>query len=101
MFIPKGIEWHVDHLRTNLKGEIVSYNKEQPMDTGRKLVELILALKDGVDVEDSDEFISFGTALMGSIDEIKEDTDAAVLHLVSGITDRLGDERLDPPTPTP
>ncbi len=79
----------------------MAYNKEQPLDTGRKLVELILALKDGLDVEDSDEFIAFGTALMGSVDEIKEDTDAAVLHLISGMTDRFGDERINPPTPTP
>lgn len=73
------------------------YDKTKPIEVGHKLVELIEAVTDGVGMEDMDEFISLIAALQAAQTEMTTDTDAAILHVVSGATDAFGDKRINPP----
>ena len=62
---------------------------------GVKLGDLLVALSDGVGVDDMDEGTAFLVALSNVADDLAEDLDSAVLEILSGLTDRLGDARRD------
>jgi len=59
------------------------------------LLETFDAVADGVGVDDIDEAVGLLTAFGSAQDEIREDTDAALLLLASALLARIGERRLD------
>lgn len=72
------------------------YNKEQVVAAADAIVATIDAVKDGLDAADVGAAVTLLTAVAAAADEFKGDTDAAVLHLVAAIADRIGDQRVNP-----
>lgn len=69
----------------------MAYDKSQLQEAGVKLVELILAVADGVGADDLDEGVEFFTAAVGCVDEFKEDFDAALFQLLGAAANYYGD----------
>ena len=74
----------------------MAYDKEGLQAAGAVVVELIEALMDGVGLDDLDEAKDVAVALFPHIGSIKDDPDAAVLDIVSGLTSAYADVRRDP-----
>ncbi len=75
----------------------MAYDKTKPVAVGHALFSLIEAVSDGVDMGDMDEFLAFTMSLSAAQAEMSQDTDAAVLHVLSGAADAFGDARINPP----
>lgn len=73
----------------------MAYNKGQVEALGDALLDAVDAVRDGVGVDDTAAAIALFTALAGAADEIKGDTDAALLHLVGHMASKVGDRRVD------
>lgn len=73
------------------------YDKAQVKAAADAIVDTIDAVKDGLDAGDVTAAVNLLTKVAACADEFKGDTDAAVLHLVAGIADRIGDQRMDTP----
>jgi len=73
------------------------YNEAKVKAVGDALYNMIDAVKDGVGINDMDEFIALTMALQGAQAELAGDTDAAVLHIASALTDKLADARVNQP----
>jgi hypothetical protein len=74
----------------------MAYDKTQVFAFADAVFDGVHAVRDGVGVEDTGAAISLFTALASCVDEFKDDTDAAALHFVSRLTDRFGDQRMNP-----
>jgi len=72
---------------------MAEYNKAGLQAAGGTITALIYALMDGVGLDDLDEAKDVGVALFPLIDEIKDDPDAALLDIVSGLTSSFADRR--------
>lgn len=76
----------------------MAYDKTKCVEVGKKLVALVEAVTDaGVSMDDMDEFLALAMALKDAQTELATDTDASVLHIISGATDAFGDKRINPP----
>lgn len=73
----------------------MAYDKQAVVDTADSLYGLVKALGDGIDVGDSVQLIDFVTKLASSASSFKDDTDAAVVHLLARIAEKVGDDRVD------
>lgn len=73
----------------------MAYNKAQVQAAGVAVLNTIDAVKDGLDASDVGAAISLLTAIAEAADEFKNDTDAAILHLVATIADGVGDDRVN------
>ena len=72
----------------------MAYEKLSMQAVGASLADVIFAvMDDGVGVEDAPALISFLTAAVGQAGEIKDDPDAAILDIVSGLTSSFADKR--------
>lgn len=74
----------------------MAYDKTQVQAAGRAVLDTIDAVKDGLDAGDVAAAVNLLTAIAAAADEFKNDTDAAILHLVATIADGVGDQRVDP-----
>jgi len=73
------------------------YSKEEVKNLADKIYDLLVGLKDGVG---SDDFANLTSALLAApaaSNELREDWDAAVSHILSQLADRFGDDRVNPP----
>ena len=77
----------------------MAYNKDQVQALGAKVVDMVNAVADGVDVADVSVGMELLTAFMSASDEIAADKDAAILDIVSGATSAFADQRRDPEVP--
>jgi len=71
------------------------YNHTEPKAAGSALVDLIWALRDGAGIDDIDEATALLAKINAASNEIQGDTDAAVLDILSGATDRFARLRQD------
>jgi len=76
----------------------MAYDKAQCKAVGVALYDAVVALKDGLQVEDTAVGMALLTSLAGAADEIKGDSDAALLHIASAVMEKAGDGRVNPPT---
>lgn len=77
------------------------YDPNKPKAVGVALVRLVEAVTDkGVTMEDLPAFLGLVTALQAAQGELATDTDASVLHIISGATNVFGDMRINPVLPT-
>ena len=74
----------------------MAYSKEQVHALGAKVVDMVNAVADGVDVSDIAVGMELLTAFMAASDEIAADKDAAILDIVAGATSAFADQRRDP-----
>ena len=74
---------------------MVDYNKAQAQALGVAVYDVIQAVKNGLQPEDTVAAMTLLAAFSAASDEIKGDVDAAVLDLVSGLTNKLADSRRD------
>ena len=58
---------------------------------GSAVVKFIMALSDGVDLGDVDEFTSLGQAALVAAGEYKRDPDAAIAYTLAGAATAFGD----------
>ena len=77
----------------------MAYDKMELQAAGVKVVELVVALSDGADMDDLDEGVALLTALSGVAGAIQEDLDAALLDIVSGAASAAADLRRGPAVP--
>ena len=77
----------------------MAYDKMELQAAGVKVVELVVALSDGADMNDLDEGVALLTALSGVAGAIQEDLDAALLDIVSGASSAAADLRRGPAVP--
>jgi hypothetical protein len=75
----------------------MSYEKAELAALADKVLQMFDAVRDGVSLDDLDEAVGLLTAFGAASDEIKQDTDAALLHVAAALLDRVGDRRLDAP----
>jgi len=75
----------------------MAYEKEALAHLADAILAVFDGVRDGVDVGDVDEAVGLLTAFGSASDEIREDTDAALLHLASAILNSVGDRRLNAP----
>lgn len=75
----------------------MAYNKAQSRQAGKNFVNMIYELADGIDWGDAVAVEKFRKSLMASLDEIRGDTDAAILHIISGMSEEFGDRRMNKP----
>lgn len=75
----------------------MAYEKEALVQLADAILAVFDGVRDGVDVNDVDEAVGLLTAFSSASDEIRGDTDAALLHLSSSLLDRIGDRRMDAP----
>mgnify|MGYP001823296082 CR=1 FL=1 len=73
----------------------MAYDKLQLQEAGAKLVDLILAISDGVGADDLEEGSAFLVSLVGCFDELSGDTDAALFHLLGAAADHYADFKRD------
>jgi len=73
----------------------MAFERAALAELAQKLLDTVDAVSDGVDMQDVDEAVGLLTAFSGAADELKEDTDAAVLYLVSALLGLVGDRRRD------
>lgn len=74
----------------------MAYDKAQCKAVGEALYAAVQALRDGLQVEDTAVGMQLLTALAGAADEIKGDSDAALLHIASAVLGKAGDGRINP-----
>jgi hypothetical protein len=74
---------------------MLDYNKAQAQALGVAVYDVIQAVKDGLQPGDVPAAMALLAAFSAASDEIKGDSDAAVLDLVSGLTNKLADSRRD------
>jgi hypothetical protein len=74
----------------------MAYNKAHVQAAGNAVLQVIDAVKDGLDASDVGAAITLLTAITDAADEFRGDTDAAILHLVATIADGVGDDRVNP-----
>ena len=74
----------------------MAYDKVALQEVGGKLVDLILALADGVGVDDLDEGSAFLVAAATQGASIASDTDAAVADILAGAASAFADLKRDP-----
>ncbi|RKZ20201.1 hypothetical protein DRQ50_00145 [bacterium] len=77
----------------------MAYNKDQVQALGAKIVDMVNAVADGVDVSDVSVGMDLLAAFMSASDEIATDKDAAVLDIVAGATSAFADQRRNPEVP--
>lgn len=75
----------------------MAYDKSQLQELAVAILAMFDGVRDGVDVGDVDEAVGLLTAFGQASDEIREDTDAALLHLASALLGAVGDRRIDAP----
>jgi hypothetical protein len=73
----------------------MAYNKAQVQDAGKAVLATIDAVRDGLDATDVTAAVGLLTAIAAAADEFRDDTDAAILHLVATIADGVGDQKVD------
>jgi hypothetical protein len=66
---------------------------------GAALVELILAVKDGLDAGDLIPAQALLSAVLAAADDIQEDWDSAALDIVAGAIERVAEVRRQPEVP--
>ena len=71
------------------------YNKAHTQALGEAVFAVIMAVKDGLQPGDTAAAMGLLAAFSAASDEIKQDSDAAVLDLISGLTNKLADSRRD------
>ena len=74
----------------------MAYDKTQVQALGAKVVAMVNAVADGVDVSDISVGMELLTAFMSASDEISADKDAAILDVVAGAASAYADQRRDP-----
>jgi hypothetical protein len=78
----------------------MAYDKTQVQALGAKVVDMVKAVADGVDVSDVSVGMELLTAFMAASDEISSDTDAAIFDIIAGAADAYATERRNPPATT-
>ena len=71
----------------------MAYEKAGIQAIGVSITALIYALMDGVGLDDIDEIKDVAVAAFPHLSDIKDDPDAAVLDIVSGLTSSFADKR--------
>jgi len=99
VIVLNGVELYIESLRTNSKGEVVAYNKDQVIALADAVYALLESFRDGVGMDDIDEAVGVLTAAASAADEIKTDFDAAGLHMLGRLGDKFGDARVNPVAP--
>jgi hypothetical protein len=74
---------------------VEGYNKAQAQALGVAVYDVIQAVKDGLQPGDVPAAMTLLAAFSAASDEIKGDSDAAVLDLISGLSNKLADSRRD------
>lgn len=77
----------------------MAYNKPDLTVLGKAIVKMAYAVGDGLDVTDVAVGMELLQAFMSAANELREDTDAALLHTLAAAMDDVGDKRINPPTP--
>lgn len=72
------------------------YDPVQCKDVGAGLLEVVDAVKDGVQVEDAAVGMAFLAKLSAAANEIQTDSDAALLDILSGAADAFARRRQNP-----
>jgi hypothetical protein len=76
----------------------MAYNKADAVKVGEELADLVLGAMNGIQMqEELANAMEMITALAQGADDIQADTDAALLHIASGFTGKLGDSKVDTP----
>ena len=75
----------------------MAIDKVALQDAGVKLVDLVYALSDGVDMDDIPAGTAFLVALTQLAGDIQADPDAALLAIASGALSELSDRKVDVP----
>jgi len=71
------------------------YNKPDVTNLADKTYEFFKGLRDGWSNDDLMRLVETMTAAPAATNELKDDFDAAILHIISRVGDRLGDDRVD------
>lgn len=74
----------------------MAYDKVELQAVGAKLVDLVLALADGVGVDDLDEGTAFLVAASSVASDIAGDPDAAIADILAGAASAFADLKRDP-----
>jgi hypothetical protein len=74
----------------------MAYDKVAMQEIGGKLVDLVLALADGVGVEDLEEGVAFLSAAATQGSSIAADPDAAIADILAGAASAFADLKRDP-----
>jgi hypothetical protein len=76
------------------------YTKGDVTGLADKVYDLIMGLRNGVGQDDLNNMVQAMMAAPAATNELKEDTDAAMLHIGARIMDRAGDDRVNPVNPS-
>lgn len=74
-------------------------NVQELKNVGYTIVDLVYAVKDGLDMADVTYAQNFIVAVMAAADDIKEDVDSAALDILSGAAESLANRRRIPAPP--
>lgn len=74
----------------------MAYDKAALQEVGGKLIDFVLALADGVGVDDLDEGTAFLVAAASQAGEIAGDPDAAIADILAGAASAFADTKRDP-----
>ena len=76
-------------------------NEQALKNLGFALIDMIYAVKDGLDAEDLIAVQGLVVAALAAAPDIQRDVDSAGLMVVSGAAEKLARYREDPPVPAP
>lgn len=75
----------------------MAYNKADAMKVGEELADVVMGMMNGFQMaEETQNIMEMMSALMGGADEISSDKDAAFFHILSGMSGKVGDSKVDP-----
>jgi hypothetical protein len=70
-------------------------NKEQCKAVGAAVINLFVALSDGLDLNDATQLQDLVAKAIAAVDDFQGDTDAAIAYALAGAIEAWGDRRLD------
>ena len=79
----------------------MAYTKSEVQAFADKLYTLLIGLKDGLGADDMNNVVATMMSAPAVMNEAKEDWDAFVLHVISVLADKFGDDRINITPPTP
>lgn len=76
----------------------MDYNKQDAVNLGHAIGNLVNSVRDGVSLDDLNEVIGVLTSAASVVNEVKEVPEAAVEHILGAAADKLGDYALEKAT---
>jgi hypothetical protein len=74
----------------------MAYNKADAMKVGEELADLVMGVLNGIQMgEETQNVMELMGALMQGADEVQIDKDAAFFHILSGMSGKVGDSKVD------